>query len=101
MSSPLSFSSDRYAPDGESEIAIAERHTDPLDQASALEMEAANDALRAIRRASKSAQEARPDGTYAITDCDECGDEIGEQRLAVAIKNTHCIHCASAMERRR
>lgn len=84
-----------------------EKYTDPLDVASRNEHIATNDSIREARLKAVPTQmpkEKVVDGVkvkyYEITDCDECGNEIGEERLKVAVKNTLCIHCATAQERK-
>jgi RNA polymerase-binding transcription factor DksA len=64
---------------------------DENDRASAIE-HAMTDA------ASKRSQEPDKDGTYSILDCLNCGNEIGDGRLRVSIKNTICLECAHAEE---
>lgn len=78
-----------------------EQFSDELDRASAIEMEATESAISEIQHRCRRDQEPREDGTYAVLDCDECGNEIGEGRLKAAIKNRLCIGCANARERRR
>jgi RNA polymerase-binding transcription factor DksA len=75
--------------------------SDILDRASAIEMEATENAISDVRRHCKPQQLPRADGTYEFVDCEGCGLEIGEGRLKVAIRNLYCIHCAERMERRR
>lgn len=74
--------------------------TDTSDLATQREQENLDISLREHARAMKRSQEVREDGTYEFEDCEECGQEIGEGRLKVAIKNTLCIHCATAAEKR-
>ena len=78
-----------------------EKHSDDIDRASALEMKTTQSALNTVRAAARRQQEVRADGTYAITECEECGEDIGGERLRVSIKNLYCIHCATAQEKRR
>jgi len=75
-------------------------HPDPFDQASALEQAATDQAIYEVRRYCKPTQAPLKNGTYEVTDCDDCGNEIGAARLKVAIKNTLCVHCATLRERR-
>lgn len=75
--------------------------TDVSDQATAREMENLDISLREHARRVRRSQDARADGTYEITECVECGEDIGEGRLTHAIKNTLCIHCATAAEKRQ
>lgn len=77
-----------------------EKLSDPSDRATATEMDALDDALGAIRRRAIRSQEADQGGAYAVLDCIECGNEIGRGRLDAAIKNTICIDCAVAAEKR-
>lgn len=77
-----------------------ERHLpDILDRASAIEMEANERAVHEAQAKCKQVRLPRADGTYEDTSCEECGDEIEEQRLRLAPKNNLCIYCARAAER--
>lgn len=87
--------------DPESSLPEAEKLTDVLDRASEVEMRTTSLAIDNTRRNAKPQQQPLADGTYEVTDCEECGNEIGIERLRVAIKNKYCIHCATKMERRR
>lgn len=78
-----------------------EKCTDPSDIATQAEMERNQSLLNEIRSRTKRTQEPNRRGRYAIVDCVECDNEIGEGRLKHAIKNTLCIECATAAERRR
>lgn len=86
--------------DPESEIPISEKVSDVSDQATNQEQRALAYHLDRAMRKSKRQQEEKADGTYEVTDCVDCGDEIGEQRLRVSIMNTLCIYCATARERK-
>lgn len=44
------------------------------------------------------AQRKLEEGSYGI--CEECGEEISEQRLAAMIYAIHCLHCAAQNEAR-
>lgn len=77
-----------------------EKYTDPLDIASRNEAIATEDALREQRKLAVPQQQPDARGKYKVTDCVECGEEIGEKRLKVATKNLLCIECATAQERR-
>lgn len=85
-----------------------EKYTDPLDIAARNESIATADSLRIVRDAAIPTQSPKVrelgDGTkemyFEITDCVKCGEEIGDKRLHVAIKNTLCIECATAQERK-
>ena len=77
-----------------------EHHSDPFDVASDVEARARDGAISAARDKAKPQQVARPDGTFLIVDCMECGNDIGAERLRVAARNHFCTHCASVLERR-
>ena len=77
-----------------------EKFTDPLDIASRNEAIATEDALREQRKLAVPQQQPDAQGNYKVTECVECGEEIGEKRLKVAIKNLFCIDCATAKERK-
>ncbi len=78
-----------------------EKYSDPLDVASRNESIATDDAVREQRKLAVPQQIPDAAGNFKIVECVECGDEIGEQRLRVAIKNTLCIYCATEQERRK
>lgn len=75
-----------------------EKYSDPLDVASRNEMYATNEAIREQRLKCKPQQEPDADGNYLVHECLECGEDIGEERLKVAIKNLLCWDCATAQE---
>ena len=77
-----------------------EKYSDPLDVASRNEMYATNEAIREQRLKCKPQQEPDADGNFLIRECVSCGEDIGEKRLRVAIKNLLCFECASAQERK-
>ena len=78
-----------------------EKYSDPLDVASRNESIATEDAVREQRKLAVPQQIPDAAGNFSVTECLECGNEIGEQRLRVAIKNTLCIYCATEQERRK
>jgi RNA polymerase-binding transcription factor DksA len=78
-----------------------EKYSDPLDVASRNESIATADAVREQRKLAVPQQIPDAAGNFSVTECLECGNEIGEQRLRVAIKNTLCIYCATEQERRK
>lgn len=45
------------------------------------------------------AQRKLEEGSYGI--CEECGEEISEQRLAAMVYAIHCLECAAQDEARR
>lgn len=75
-----------------------DRVTCVSDQATQRETELLGAALDAARYRVRQRQAPRADGTYALTDCEECGEPIGEGRLRAAANNTVCIHCATKQE---
>jgi RNA polymerase-binding transcription factor DksA len=87
--------------DPESTLPETEKFTDVLDRASDNEMKTTGFAVQQARKAAIPQQVPRADGTFEVTDCETCGNEIPYQRLLVAVKNKHCIHCATRQERRR
>lgn len=78
-----------------------ERMPDVLDRASSNELKATAGLVDAIRGKCKVDQSPDANGVFAVTECDDCGGEIGEARLRVAIRNLLCVHCATAEEKRR
>ena len=78
-----------------------EKYSDPLDVASRNESIATADAVREQRKLAVPQQIPDAAGNFSVTECLECGNEIGEQRLRVAIKNLLCWDCATAQERKR
>lgn len=75
--------------------------SDVLDKASQVEQRNMNISRQEHAKKMKRSQEPGPDGFYPVLDCIECGNEIGEGRLRVSIKNTLCIACANHAEGRR
>lgn len=88
-------------PGEESNLTLHDRESDDNDRATRVEMEATAALLDRARRAARQDQTPGPDGLYAITECVECGDGIGEGRLKVAARNTLCVYCATAEEQRK
>ena len=78
-----------------------EKYSDPIDVASRNESIATEDRVREQRKLAVPQQFPDEHGHFAVTECLECGEHIGEQRLRVAIKNTLCIYCATEQERRK
>lgn len=77
-----------------------EKTTDENDRASQLEMLTTASAIHDVRQRVKRQQEVRADGTYEVTECDDCGLDIDPRRLDVAIMNRLCVYCCEAMEKR-
>lgn len=72
---------------------------DESDRATAIEHAITDASISDIRHAAnKRDQEPDSSGVYRILDCVECDNPIGEGRLRAAIRNTLCVHCASALE---
>lgn len=84
----------------ESDIPVTDRITDVSDQATETEHKSLAYHLYQARLKAKRQQEPRKDGTFEHTHCAECDNEIGAQRLAVAINNLYCVVCESAREHR-
>jgi len=87
--------------DHEVTLPEAEKFTDQNDRASDIEDRAREQAVYDTRKNAKRTQEPDEHGKYLVLECVDCGEEIGEGRLRVSIKNTLCIYCAEASERRR
>lgn len=85
-------------PGEESNLTPHDRESDDNDRATRVEMEATAAHLDRARRAARQDQTPGPDGLFLVTECVECGEDIGEGRLRVAARNTLCVHCASAAE---
>lgn len=79
---------------------MIEHHSDPFDVASDVEARARDGAISAARAKAKPQQAVRADGTFAVVDCMDCGNEIGVARLICASRNLLCIHCAVEQEKR-
>jgi RNA polymerase-binding transcription factor DksA len=77
------------------------RVSDESDRATLIEMEALSDSLARTQRLVTQKQKPLADGTYAVTECEECSEEIGEERLKVAANNLVCWHCQTATEGRK
>lgn len=75
-----------------------ERHTDPLDIASRNEELATADSIRIARAGAVPQQFPDDKGEYLIRECVECGNDIGVERLRVAVKNLFCVECVNARE---
>lgn len=83
------------------EEEVREHLTDDIDRASALEMMENASSVNAIRQKAKQDQLPDTEGRYMILDCVDCGGEIGIERIRVSLRNTLCVGCATARERRR
>lgn len=83
-------------PDDDYEV---EHLADPIDRASAEEQRANLAARRENELKLAQRQKPLPDGSYEFTDCEDCGNEIGAERLRLASANHLCWHCATAAEK--
>lgn len=77
-----------------------EKFTDEHDIASELEMKFTEGRIGDVRAKARQDQQPDSDGNYAILECDECGLEIGTERLKVAPRNLMCVYCATVAERK-
>lgn len=74
-----------------------ERFQDVIDQGSHL-AETERASLEAAQRRRAAPKQVRnADGTWPITECEECGEEIDTKRLE-AVGAVTCISCASRTE---
>lgn len=87
--------------DPESTLLENEKLPDVLDRASEIEMKTVGLAIQEARKRAIPQQKPDADGNFEIVDCVDCGEDIGYQRLKVAIKNKFCIYCATKQEQRR
>jgi RNA polymerase-binding transcription factor DksA len=78
-----------------------EHFSDPLDVASRDEIISTENAVREQRKLAVPQQIPDAAGNFKITECVACGEDIGSDRLRVAIKNLYCIVCATAQEKGR
>lgn len=72
---------------------VAERHSDPLDEASVLTASIVDGGIAAARRATEP--EHHPD--FDGESCVSCGDTIPPQRLAMG--RVRCVSCQGVIER--
>lgn len=71
---------------------------DDLDRAANLTQERADAAVADIRHLNRPQQVQNADGTWPIVDCEDCGNEIPEGRLAMG--KVRCVYCQERRERR-
>ncbi len=76
-----------------------EKTADEFDRASEIELHRNQGLVDAARLKAKQRRQPEADGSYADTECDECGDEIGSERMRLAPNNHWCIDCATLAER--
>lgn len=72
---------------------------DPLDNAQHTIEQTTENAVAERRRAAAPEQVQNPDGSWPVTECADCGEDIEEGRLALA--RIRCFKCQSALEIRR
>lgn len=75
-----------------------EKHTDVLDAASELTARMNDSYVELARRKSAPEQVQNPDGTWPVTECEECGVDIPPARLAMG--RVRCVDCQGAKEKR-
>lgn len=80
---------------------MAERHTDPLDQASAVTEDLVAGAVEARRRAAAPQQEPNERGEYPHPYCveEDCGVELPIERLKLG--RVRCVDCQTRIEKRQ
>lgn len=71
-----------------------------VDIASANETAGRDNSIRACQDKLKPAQVKDQNGEWETTECDSCGEPIGEKRLE-ATGSKLCIHCATKAENKR
>jgi RNA polymerase-binding transcription factor DksA len=81
------------------EVDHEEHLSDPLDVAARAELTATLAAREDHRRRCKPEQVQNEDGTWPTEDCVDCGEPIGEARLALG--RVRCIDCQTKLEKRQ
>lgn len=76
-----------------------EQCADPLDHASKISGQYADDRVKEISRLAAPEQAQNPDGTWPITECVACGDDLIPARLAHGF--IRCVPCKEKLERRK
>ena len=71
---------------------------DDLDRAADLTRKLEDAAVAAIRHQVKPQQVQNPDGSWPITDCEDCGEDLAPERLASG--RIRCVYCQTLLERR-
>lgn len=80
-------------------IEDQEKHADPLDHASMISEQHCADRVQEISRLAAPEQVQNPDGTWPITECVSCGDDLIPQRLAHGF--VRCVPCKTRLEKAR
>ena len=73
------------------------RDADDLDRAADLTQLRRDDAVAEVQRKLLPQQVQNPDGSWPQPDCDDCGVEIPEARLAMG--RIRCVFCQDRRER--
>lgn len=72
-------------------------NNDPLDIAADLSRSLAEAQIGAVRQLAKPEQLQNPDGTWPVTECIDCGAELGKR---AELGRVRCVHCQGLLERR-
>lgn len=81
------------------QIEDHEREADFLDQASRTTENHTRDRVSEISRLAAPEQVQNPDGTWPITECVSCGEDLIPQRLAHGF--IRCVPCKTRLERKQ
>ncbi len=68
--------------------------SDEIDRAQAINEAHQREALAAHYR-----RQRLPEGVFAPTECDDCGEQISEARMRAVPGCLRCVHCQTAHER--
>jgi len=79
------------------EIEDSERTPDELDRAAVIADAHNRACIDKVRHALRPEQEPDEFGTYAVTECVECGDTIPVERLNMG--KIYCVFCQEQRER--
>ena len=74
-----------------------EKCADTLDHASKIADQHASDKVKEISRLAAPEQVQNPDGSWPVTECVTCGDDLIPARLAHGF--IRCVPCKSKLER--
>lgn len=80
------------------EIEEKENLTDPLDVASRVSEQINNEAIEAQRYRCRPEQVQNPDGSWPVTECADCGDDLGHR---MAMGKVRCVPCQEVLEKLR
>lgn len=76
-----------------------DRSADPLDVANDVAQLLADTGLHNVRNKNRAEQVQNEDGTWPITECVDCGDDMPEGRLKLG--RIRCISCQERLEKSR